>query len=280
MSLSMDAEPSWLPLSPKQLDTAEAQQQTEAEQRQPADWQHDEERMEEVRQVREARMAQLQQRRQLNAAVDGPMQPRTPQQSNYDMEALSDLLVLLDSVVAVEQQQQQQQEEESPIDCTSGEVQDEGMDSEGERGVVLEVDEVVVVVAGDGWGRSVLIELHRQIYHADDSPCSHFVPQHEQPQQHQQLNEPMDAQYAALTMDAEAQQPSSSLSLLERAILAVLLLSAVVLLSATVAIACVIRHKQRQQRVLIEPPTIEQLGLDVPMLSSSPTTSRGQLLQL
>ena len=160
----------------------------------------------------------------------------------------------------------------------------------GEQAGVMDVDvvveeEVLIVVAADRSGHSVLIEMHRLIFHADDSPCSHFSsthqPQHT-PQADSQVDSPGMWQTDMSSVDSSTQQPAATsyMPLVEEVVMVVVLVLAVVLLLATMTIACVMRHKRRQQRVLIEPPTIEQLGLDVPMLSSSPTVSASRVLQL
>jgi len=232
----------------------------------------------EVRQVREERMAQLQLRRQLEAvpAIPDMPLPSTPPHSSYDQD-VTDLIVIFDAVQTTEA------EEATAADCVSEEraMQSQADWAEGEPEAVRDVveEEVLIVVAGDRSGHSVLIEMHRLIYHTDQSPCSHFTqpPQ----QQRDQLDvQPWTTDASPLTastpQNALPASSTSSLSLVERAILVAVLSAAVLLLLTTVTVACVMRRKQRQQRVLVEPPTVEQLGLDVPMLSSSPS----QVLQL
>jgi len=230
------------------------------------------ERDEEVRRVRTQMMGQVQLRRQMNA-VPAPVDsstPPAPTELTFDVEAMADLLLVLDTVAAVEADAMAGRDCNRPVQS----VTDTDAGSE-------EMEEVVVVLGNNHNSHSMLIAMHRTIYHSDNSPCSHFATQQlPQPQAQVGLMMP-DAQFGQMPSTTESTQPiTHSLPLVERVILVVLLVSAVLLLSATVAVACVLRHKQRQQRVLIEPPTIQQLGLDVPMLSSSPSMSSSEVIQL
>ena len=192
-----------------------------------------------------------------------------------EMESLTDLLVMLDAVVAAEQAQEETAAVAS--DCMHD---DESRAAEGGGSIV---EEVVVVVAGDRYGNSMLIEMHRQIFHADDSPCSHFAPTFGKDEQSQFDAQPHTAPLASPednTASLESSTYSYGLPLATRITIAVVLLSALAAVTATVGCACLIRHKRRQQRVLVEPPTVEQLGLDVPMLSSSPYASSSHIVQL
>ena len=275
---------------PQQQQQPEQSEQVESRKYEYASVQHSvAEVEEEVRQVRDERMAQLQQRRQSDAVPVLPVD--APQQSKYDVEALTDILAMLETIAAADDMRAE------TADCAAGDqlssevegesrVQDVAVARTAVTEVVVE-EEVVVVVAGDRMGHSVLIEMHRLIFHADDSPCSHFSTEAQEHQLHQEeqqlsdmgLNAPVEWM-KPMSSSTRSESVFYSMPLAQQVILVVVLLSAVLLLVATVTVACVMRHKHRQQRVLIEPPTIEQLGLDVPMLSSSPTTSAGQLLQL
>ena len=204
-----------------------------------------------------------------------------PQQSNFDAEALTELLVILDTIETVEK-------EAATVDCIGAGDEDSEADANIEREqpamqMVVE-EEVLVVVADDRSGHAVLIEMHRLIYHADDSPCSHFS-SHAQAQQQQQIADMASEEAGPSWLTHSSVEPTHEVSYgmlqTQSIVLLVALVSAVLLLLATVTVACALmRRKHRQQRVLIQPPSIEQLGLDVPMLSSSPTVSHGQLVQL
>ena len=270
------------------------------------EWAPNAEQEEEVRQVREERMAQLQLRRQMEAMLESPpvslalpLPVQQQRQARHNVAALTELLVILDTIAAVDEQQQRAEEDEvSPCAMMMAEAQAKAEAEEAgveevatarpqhdmsEFEAVTEVvveEEVVLLVDSDRSGHTVVMELHRLIYHADSSPCSHFRKRQPDADEQQPQQDDMRSMrsLASERTAAESVAPSesrmwSSMPAVEQVVLAVLLVSGVLLLLTTVAVACVVRQKRRQQRVLLEAPTIEQLGLDVPMLSSSPSAT-------